>query len=75
MRIVLALISILSNISLFASNRDATPILLPWLIIYLILISILFWLFYKALKTKKKKYRYMIIFIFILMIILAFIPI
>ncbi len=50
-------------------------LLLSWLIIYLILISILFWLFYKALKSGEKRYRYMIIFISILMVILTFIPI
>ncbi len=81
MKIVLVIISLLSNILLFASpikqanTQIPMPWLLPWLIIYLILISILFWLFYKAIKTKKKKYIYMIIFTFISMVILAFLPI
>ena len=70
------IVSLLSNLSLFANNikaNEAMPWLLPWLISFIVLIAILFWLFYKAIKTKESKYRYWIIFVFVLMVVLSFV--
>ncbi len=73
----IALISLLSNLSLFATeklNADASmPWLLPWLISTLILMGILFWGMYKAMKTKNPKYGYVIFLSIILIAGLSFI--
>ena len=63
------LISLLSNLALFANNLnqkqpDFPPLI--WLILALSLIGVLFWSFYKALKTKNPKYGYLMALIIFL---------
>jgi len=63
------LISLLSNITLFANkipNQQSTLPPLIWLTVTFSLIGILFWSFYKALKSKNPKYGYIIALIIIL---------
>ena len=73
----IALISLLSNLSLFATEKlnadDSMPWLLPWLLSSLLLIGVLFWSMYKAMKTKNPKYGYVIFLSIILMAVLSFI--
>ena len=67
----IAFISLLSHISIFATEKLDTeasmPWMLPWLISMLILLAVLYWGMYKAMKTKNPKYGY-VIFITILVI-------
>ncbi|MCK4440998.1 MAG: hypothetical protein KAU90_03270 [Sulfurovaceae bacterium] len=63
------LISFLTNITIFAGNIQDNQTNFPnlaWLILAISLISILFWIFYKALKSKNPKYGYLIALIIIL---------
>ena len=68
----LALLSLLSNISLFATEQVdpeiSMPWLLPWLIATLSLVAVFFWGIYKAMKTKNPKYGY-VIFLSIFLIV------
>ena len=74
----LFLISLISNIFLLA-NQEIQPLqpkmqgLTAWLIVSLIIISVLFWSFYKAIKTKNPKYGYVILVCVILMVGLLFV--
>jgi len=74
----LFLISLISNISLLA-NQEIQPLqpkmqgLTAWLIVSLIIISVLFWSFYKAIKTKNPKYGYVILVCVVLMVGLLFV--
>jgi hypothetical protein len=63
------LISLLSNITLFANKIPNQQSILPpliWLTATFSLIGILFWSFYKALESKNPKYGYIIALIIIL---------
>ncbi len=73
----IVLFSLLSNLSLFATEElkvdDSMPWLLPWLISMLLLMGVFFWGMYKAMKTKNPKYGYVIFLSIILMAGLSFI--
>ena len=47
--------------------------LLVWLLLALVIVALLFWSIYKALKTRNPKYGYGILFSLLLMILLLFI--
>ena len=74
----LFLISLISNIALLA-NQEMQPLqpkmqgLAVWLIVSLIIVSILFWSFYKAIKTKNPKYGYVILVCVVAMLGLLFV--
>ena len=74
----LFLVSLISNISLLA-NQGMQPLqpkiqgLAGWLIVSLIIIAVLFWSFYKAIKTKNPKYGYVIFACVIVMLGLLFV--
>jgi len=73
----IAFVSLLSNLSLFASEKlkvdDSMPWMLPWLISTLLLVGLFFWGIYKAMKTKNPKYGYVIFISILLMVGLLFI--
>ncbi|NEW60178.1 hypothetical protein GSY74_02680 [Sulfurovum sp. bin170] len=73
----LALISLLSSISLFAEQvkqiDESMPWMIPWLISSLLVIGLLFWSFYKAMKTKNPKYGYVILLAMLLLVGLMFV--
>ncbi|NOZ90200.1 MAG: hypothetical protein GXO60_02820 [Epsilonproteobacteria bacterium] len=65
------IVSLLSNLFLFANNlsADKQPEFPPliWLVVALLLIGVLFWSFYKALKSRNPKYGYLITLIVLLL--------
>ncbi|SFV52219.1 hypothetical protein MNB_SV-12-472 [hydrothermal vent metagenome] len=73
----IALISLLSNITLFAEQTkqidESMPWLIPWLVSSLLVIGLLFWSFYKAIKTKNPKYGYVILLAILLLVGLMFV--
>ena len=71
MRRLFFVISLLSNISLFAEDLkvdESMPWLMPWLIVTLLLVGLFFWAIYKAMKTQNAKYGYLIFFTLLLMV-------
>jgi len=72
------IVSLLSNLFLFANsanieNKETYLSPLAWLILALIIVGLLFWSFYKALKSKNPKYGYLIAFLIILLAGLLFV--
>jgi len=59
------LISLLSNITLFAEKTkpvdNSAPWMLPWLISSLLAVGVVFWGIYKAMKSQNPKYGYVIL--------------
>ena len=73
----LIFISLLSNIS-FANEsiqkiEPTMPWMIPWVMGCLLIIGLLFWSFYKAMKTNNPKYGYVIFLGIILMIAMFYI--
>jgi len=72
-----AFLSFLSSITLFAEGTkkidESMPWMLPWLVSSLLMVGVVFWAIYKAMKTKNPKYGYVIAFAILLMVGMMFI--
>jgi len=73
----IAFISLLSNISLFATEKlqvdESMPWMFSWLISSLFMVGLFFWAIYKAMQTKNPKYGYIIVLALFLMVGILFI--
>jgi uncharacterized membrane protein YhaH (DUF805 family) len=73
----IALISLLSNITLFAKQTkqidESMPWMLPWLVASLLSVGLVFWGIYKSMKTQNHKYGYVILLGMLLLVGLLFI--
>jgi hypothetical protein len=70
------LILLLTNLSLWAKETElvrSDPLLIPWLVVSLVLLGVLFWAMNRALKSREAKYRYIITVVFVLLVLLIFI--
>ena len=70
-------VSFLSSLSLFAKETlqvdNSMPWMTAWLIASLMVVGLMFWSMYKAMKTKNPKYGYGIALAIVLMVGLMFI--
>ena len=73
----LLIVLLLSNILLFAKESlqidNSMPWMMTWLIASLMVVGLMFWSIYKAMKTKNPKYGYGMALAIFLMIGLMFI--
>ena len=73
----IAFISLLSNLSIFASEHmkvdESMPWMFSWLVGTLLIVGLFFWAMYKAMQTKNPKYGYVIVLAALLMIGILFI--
>ena len=73
----LLILLFLNSLSLFAKEElvvnNSMPWMMGWLTVSLMLVGLMFWSIYKAMKTKNPKYGYGMALAIILMIILLFV--
>lgn len=71
-------ISLISNLTLWANQtpQQIEPItqgLLAWIIGFIVIIGLIFWSFYKMMRTKNPKYGYGILVALVLMVGIFFV--
>jgi len=70
-------LSLLSNISLLAKEElivdNSMPWMMGWLIASLMVVGLMFWSIYKAMKTKNPKYGWGMVLAIVLMVVLLFV--